>query len=75
MLIIYERVSKKKCKSEELPLTPCNTRQQDTNRSTLVFVKNTMTSKSELNTPSAEIYTGTQLNEMQLYGESTGSIE
>ena len=34
-----------------------------------------MTSKSEVNTPAAETYAGTQLNEMQLYGESTGSIE
>ena len=58
-------------------MTPSNTRQQEIKRSTttLSFVRNTMTSKSEVNTPAAEIYTGTQVNEMQLYEESTGSIE
>ena len=58
-------------------MTPSNTRQQEIKRSTptLSFVRNTMTSKSEVNTPAAEIYTGTQVNEMQLYGERTGSIE
>lgn len=76
MLIVYERVREKvPGKSKELPLTPSNTRQQEINRSTLVFVRNTMTSKSEVNTPTAEINIGTQLNEMRLYGESTGSIK
>ena len=58
-------------------MTPSNTRQQEIKRSTptLSFVRNTMTSKSEVNTPAAEVYTGTQVNEMQLYGESTESIE